>query len=49
MKCLCSYCEYKNKCSAEAKTNCELLEDCDEFERREVRVKNNKKKSHQDK
>lgn len=46
MKSLCSYCEYKNKCSADTKRNCELLEDCDEFERREVRDKN--KKRHQE-
>ena len=37
MKSLCAYCENKNKCSSEEKRNCELCEDCDEFERKKIK------------
>ena len=44
MKALCSYCEYRLKCSDALKRNCELLGDCDEFERRETKNKIQNKK-----
>lgn len=36
---MCGYCIHRLSCSDIVKLNCEMTDDCDEFERREIKTK----------